>query len=102
MDAGTGEILAHALTADDISDPAMAGDLVAKAGGRIRTVFADGAYDGEPTYDQIRAACPPKSPPRIVIPPRASSIPGEGSSCSGGERERHALRIGEIGRLPWQ
>ncbi|MEL6680080.1 MAG: IS5/IS1182 family transposase, partial [Pseudomonadota bacterium] len=25
-----------------------------------------------------------------------------GSSCGGGERERHALRISEIERLPWQ
>ncbi|MEO1422846.1 MAG: transposase [Pseudomonadota bacterium] len=50
IDAGTGEILAHGLIADDISDPAVAGDLVAMAGGRIRTVIADGAYDGEPTY----------------------------------------------------
>ena len=49
IDAGTGEILAHELTVDDISDPAVAGNLVAKAGGRIRTVIADGAYDGEPT-----------------------------------------------------
>ncbi|MEL6646069.1 MAG: transposase [Pseudomonadota bacterium] len=102
MDAGTGEILAHALTADDISDPAMAGDLVAKAGGRIRTVIADGAYDGQPTYDQIRAARPTKSPPRIVIPPRTPSILDRSASCGGSERERHALRIGEIGRLPWQ
>ncbi|MEO1582855.1 MAG: IS5 family transposase [Pseudomonadota bacterium] len=101
IDAGTGEILAHALTADDISDPAMAGDLVAKAGGRIRTVIADGAYDGQPTYDQIRAARLRKSPPRIVIPPRTPSILDRGSSCGGSERERHALRIGEIGRLPW-
>jgi len=51
MDAGTGEILAHALTDDDMSDAAMVSQLIENAGGHIRRVFADGAYYGQPTYD---------------------------------------------------
>jgi len=44
VDAGTGEILAHEPTDGDTADAAMAGSLVARAGGRIRSVIADGAY----------------------------------------------------------
>ncbi|MEM9814143.1 MAG: transposase, partial [Pseudomonadota bacterium] len=69
VDARTGEILAHVLTDDDTSDQAVAGDLVASAGGRIRTVIADGANDGEPTYEAIRGTRPAASSPKIVIPP---------------------------------
>ncbi|MEL7278688.1 MAG: IS5/IS1182 family transposase, partial [Pseudomonadota bacterium] len=38
----------------------------------------------------------------IVIPPRSTSIPEQGSSCGGTERERHALRIASLGRMRWQ
>ncbi|MEM7528189.1 MAG: IS5 family transposase [Pseudomonadota bacterium] len=102
VDAGTGEILAHVLTDSDTSDAAMAGPLVASAGGRIRTVTADGAYDGAPTYAAIRRARPPRSPPKIVIPPCKPSIPAPGTPHSGTERERHAAEIAARGRMAWQ
>ena len=63
------------LTGDDTADATMAGPLVAGSGGMIRRVFADGAYDGEPVTKAIREARPPNSPPEIIIPPRATSIP---------------------------
>ncbi|MEM6943021.1 MAG: IS5 family transposase [Pseudomonadota bacterium] len=102
VDARTGEILAHVLTDEDTSDQAVAGELVASAGGRIQTVIADRACDGEPTYEAIRHARPAASPPKIVIPPHRPSIPEAGATCSGSERERHALRIAEVGRMAWQ
>ena len=70
----------------------MAGPLVAGSGGMIRRVVADGAYDGEPVTKAIREARPPNSPPEIIIPPRATSIPppdttswriGTGAPCAG-------------------
>ena len=102
VDAGTGEILAHELTDSDTPDAAMAGPLVEDAGGRIRSVTADGAYDGAPVYTAIRAARPARSPPRIVIPPAARSIPAPGASHGGTEREQHAAEIGARGRMAWQ
>lgn len=84
------EIVACELTDDDTSDPAMAAPLVKNAGGRIRKVLADGAYDGTPTYEAIRSARPMKSPPKIVIPPRAASIRPQGTPHVDSERERHA------------
>ena len=102
MDAGTGEILAHELTNDDTSDPDMVTPLMEAAGGRIRRVFADGAYDGQPTYDAIRDASPPKSKPKTVINPRNTSIPDKGSPHGGSEREIHAAKIADVGQIAWQ
>ncbi|OYR24989.1 IS5 family transposase [Brucella grignonensis] len=87
------EIIAHELTDDDTSDAAIAGDLVSNSGGNIRSVIADGAYDGEPVYRAIRAARPSRSPPKIVIPPGKPSIPEKGEPHSGSQRERHAAEI---------
>jgi len=102
LDAGTGEVLAHELTDSNTSDAAMAGPLVEHAGGRIRSVIADGAYDGAPTFDAIRSARPPRSPPKVVIPPHAPSIPSPGAAHGGTERERHASEIAGHGRMAWQ
>jgi Transposase DDE domain len=96
------EIIAFELTDDDTSDAAMIGDLVANSGGNIRTVIADGAYDGEPSYRVIRAARPARSPPKIVIPPGQPSIPDKGQPHGGSERERHAAEIARHGRMAWQ
>jgi IS5 family transposase len=96
------EIIAHELTDDDTSDAAMIGGLVASSGGNVRRVIADGAYDGAPVYQAIRAARPERSPPRIVIPPGKASIPARQEPHGGSERERHAAEIAARGRMPWQ
>lgn len=96
------EVIAHELTDDDTSDAAMIGDLVANSGGRIRSVIADGAYDGAPVYQAIRAARPDRSPPRIIIPPGRNSIPDKNQPHGGTERERHAAEIAARGRMAWQ
>ena len=75
VDPASSEIRTHELTGDDTADATMAGPLVAGSGGMIRRVFADGAYDGVPVTKAIREARPPNSPPEIIIPPRATSIP---------------------------
>ncbi|MEO1495343.1 MAG: IS5 family transposase [Pseudomonadota bacterium] len=102
INPATSEIVAHELTDSDTSDGAMAGPLVAGSGGQIRRVIADGAYDGQPVADAIRAARPTKSPPKIVIPPSAKSIPPPGQEHGGSERERHSAEIAASGRMNWQ
>lgn len=99
VDPATSEIVAHELTDSDTSDAAMAAPLVAGSGGNIRRVIADGAYDGAPVTDAIRAARPAKSPPKIVIPPPARSIPPPGAPHGGTERERHVAEIAAHGRM---
>ena len=80
----------------------MAGPLVAGSGGYIRRVFADGAYDGAPVTEAIRVARPPRSPPKIIVPPQKQSIPPPGQAHSGTERECHAAEIAAHGRMAWQ
>ncbi len=96
------EIITHELTDDDTSDAAMIGDLVAHSDGTIRSVIANGAYDGAPVTQAIRAARPPNSPQKVVIPPGTSSIPAIGEPHGGTERERHAAEIAAHGRMAWQ
>lgn len=96
------EICAHELTDSDTSDAAMAGPLVASSGGNIRRVIADGAYDGAPVTDAIRAARPVRSPPKIVVPPPERSIPPPGTPHGGTEREIHCAEIAAHGRMRWQ
>jgi hypothetical protein len=76
--------------------------LVANSGGNIRSMIADGAYDGAPVYQAIRDARPRRSPPKIVIPPAKSSIPDKDQPHGGRERERHAAEIEARGRMAWQ
>ena len=87
VDPASSEIRTHELTGDDTADATMAGPLVAGSGGMIRRVFADGAHDGEPVTKAIREARPPNSPPEIIIPPRATSIPPPDTPHGGSERE---------------
>ena len=87
VDPASSELRTHELTGDDTADATMAGPLVAGSGGMIRRVFADGAYDGEPVTKAIREARPPNSPPEIIIPPRATSIPPPDTPHGGSERE---------------
>ena len=84
----------------------MAGELVARAGGHIRSVIApsrrlqaiacravDGAYYGAPVTTAIRAARPSRSPPKIIVPPPKTAIPPPGTPHGGTEAERHGERI---------
>jgi hypothetical protein len=80
----------------------MAGPLVAGSGGNIRRVFADGAYDGAPVTEAIRATRPPRSRPKIIVPPRKQSIPPPGQAHGGTERECLAAEIAAHGRMAWQ
>ena len=102
VDPASSEIRTHELTGDDTADATMAGPLVAGSGGMIRRVFADGAYNGEPVTKAIRDARPPNSPPEIIIPPCATSIPPPDSPHGGPEREHHAAEIASKGRMNWQ
>jgi hypothetical protein len=102
IDPASHEVVAHELADDDTADSVMAGKLVANSGGSIGRVIADGACDGAPVYQAIRAARPARSPPKIVIPPGKSSITVKGEPHGGTERERHAAQIALRGRMAWQ
>ena len=69
VDPGPGEIVTHVLTDGDAADTTQAPDLLRQVEGRLASVTADGAYDGEPV-DRASAARQRHPPPDVVVPPR--------------------------------
>jgi hypothetical protein len=100
VDAETGEIVAHILTDKDGGDITQVPALLATVEGRIASVIADGAYDGEAVYRE--AAVRQQDPPvDVVIPPRSSSVvTAEAESQT--IRDRHVQFIADKGRMAWQ
>jgi hypothetical protein len=65
---------------------------------QIARVTADGAYDGDPTYETIEAR---GDDIKVVTPPRPTAVPG-GEAGSPTQRDRHLEMITEQGRMAWQ
>ena len=101
VDPGSGEILASELTTTEEGDAALVGPLLERITGPIASVIADGAYDGEPVY---RAVTEHQSDPpvAVIIPPRASAVPGPSADTAPTQRDRHLRMIRDKGRLGWQ
>jgi hypothetical protein len=64
-------------------------------------VLADGAYDGEPVYRSIQAR-QSAPPPTIVIPPRASAVPGAVTDAAESQRDHHVRFIEKNGHAAWR
>ena len=101
VDATTGEIPAHVLTEGTADDAAQAPDLLRTVEGAIASLTADGADDGEPTYEAARTR-QPDPPPDVVIPPRASAVPSTADPAQHTPRDRHIQLMAEKGRMQWQ
>ena len=97
VDAATNTIVAATLTTSGEGDAGQVGPLLDQTTGPLDTVMADGAYDGEPTYQQVAERDPAAT---VVIPPRSTAVPG--SSAEPTQRNRHIQSIAENGRLGWQ
>src|SRR5450830_758144 len=72
VDANTGLIVASILTEQEVDDPSQVGPLLDQIEHEIGQVTADGAYDGEPTYETIAQRDPQIE---VVIPPRVTAHP---------------------------
>ena len=100
VDAETSEIVAHVLTDKDGGDITQVSALLAAVEGRIASVIADGAHDGEAVYQE--AAARQHDPPvEVVIPPWSSSVVMTKTDCNS-TRDRHVQLIEEKGRMAWQ
>jgi transposase len=99
VDADTGQIVASIMTEQDVDDPSQVGPLLDQIEQEIVQITADGAYDGEPTYETI-AQCDPLID--IVIPPRVTAQPSAQFETSPCRRDTHLLLIQSLGRLDWQ
>jgi hypothetical protein len=101
VDADTGAILASELTTPEAGDASQVSPLLEQIPGPIASVTADGAYDGDPVYRAV-AARQPDPPAAVVIPPRASAVPGPTADTTPTQRDRHLRMIEDRGRPGWQ
>ena len=99
VDASTGLIVASILTEQDVDDPSQVGPLLDQIEHEIGQVTADGAYDGEPTYETIAKRDPQI---QVVIPPRVTAQPSAYFETEPTRRDAHLLMTQSLGRLGWQ
>jgi hypothetical protein len=101
VDPDNGEIIASELTTTEAGDAALVGPLLERITGPVASVIADGAYDGEPVYRAV-AARQPDPPVAVVVPPRATAVPGPTAGTAPTPRDRHLQTIRDKGRMGWQ
>ena len=94
VDAVTGEIAVHVLTDGSADDAAQVPLLLRNVEGSIASVTADGAYDGDPTYQAV-AARQRQSPPDVIIPPRASAVLSTDNPDAQSPRDHHIRLMAE-------
>lgn len=99
VDAHSGQIVAAILTDQDVDDASQVGPLLEQIELPIEQVTADGAYDGEPTYQTIAAH---DEAIAVVIPPRDTAVPSVEFEADPSPRDTHLLTIESLGRLGWQ
>src|SRR5665647_2137325 len=99
VDVNTGPIVASILTEQDVDDPSQVGPLLDQIEHQIGQVTADGAYDGEPTYETLAHRDPQI---QVVIPPRVTAQPSAQFETHPSTRDTHLLMIESLGRLGWQ
>jgi hypothetical protein len=98
VDASSGMIVAQTLTDQDADDPSQVAPLLDQIEDRIARVTADGAYDGDSTFQTIATDGDDID---VVIPPRATAVPS-GERDQPTQRDHHLKMITERGRLAWQ
>jgi transposase len=98
LDADSGEIIAQVMTDQNAGDASQVEALLDRIDDPIGQLTADGAYDGDPTYDAITKH---SADAAVVIPPRANAVERPDTDLSR-QRDRHIAAIKADGRMKWQ
>ena len=98
LDADSGEIIAQNMTDQDAGDASQVEPLLDEIDRPIGQFTADGAYDGEPTYDAVSRH---SADAVVVIPPRSNAIDRANTGIAS-QRDRHIEAIKADGRMKWQ
>ena len=98
LDADSGDIIAHVMTDQDAGDASQVEPLLDQIDMPIGQFTADGAYDGEPTYDAVTKH---SADATVIIPPRANAVERQQDDASR-QRNRHIAAIDADGRMKWQ
>ena len=99
VDPDSGDILAAELTTTDKGDASLVGPLLDQIDGPVSAVLADGAYDGDPTYQTILDRHPDAT---VVIPPRSNAVLSDAADTEPTQRDRHIEMLANKGRMGWQ
>jgi len=99
LDAGTGQIVAAALTTKEVNDGAEVGPLLDQVPGPVASFTGDGAYDQENVSNAVAERHPEAA---IIVPPRSTAVPSETAATAPTQRDRHLQCIAEHGRAAWQ
>jgi len=99
LDEATGEVIAMALSTNDVSDGEALPDLLEQIEGSINDVSADGAYDKNGCYDAIDARGA-----KANIPPRRDAVLQKHGNCKGPPltRDENIRSIKKKGRKQWK
>ena len=99
LDAGTGRIVAAALTTKEVDDGAEVGPLLGQVQGAVASFTGDGAYGQEGVSAAIAQRHPEVA---IIVPPRSTAVPSEVAETAPAQRDHHLQSIAELGRAAWQ
>src|SRR5881227_1044522 len=99
VDAGTGRIVASALTGHDADDGAQVDLLLDRVEGPVASFTGDGAYDRAGVYDSVAERHPEAA---VIVPPRTTAVPSDTAETEPTRRDRHLRCIAEHGRMGWQ
>jgi hypothetical protein len=97
-DANTGEIVATALTTNEV-DASQIGRLLDQVERRVASFTGDGAYDQDSVYQTITERDPEAA---VVVPPRATAVPSKTADTEPTQGDNHLRCINEKGRIGWQ
>jgi hypothetical protein len=98
VDAESGEILEIELTRKEIDDAARSGALLDQLISSLASFTADGAYDQDRVYEMVAGRDPDAA---VIVPPRATAVPGSSTATAPTQRDRHIQEIAEHGRMGW-
>jgi len=99
VDAGSGQIVAAALTRKEVDDGSQVGPLLDQVAASVASFTADGAYD----QDSVSTAVATRHPAAaIVVPPRSTAVPSETAEAAPTQRDRRLQFIAKHGRAVWQ
>jgi hypothetical protein len=99
VDADTGQIVAAALTTNDVDDGSQVGPLLDQVMRPVASFTGDGAYDRDDVYGAVAERNPDAV---IIVPPRSTAVPSASAETDPTQRDRHLRSIVERGRMGWQ
>ena len=89
LDAGTGQIVAAALTAKEVDDGAEVGSLLDQITGEVASFTADGGYE----QDRVYADVAERHPERRLSSRRATTVPSATAETTPTQRDCHLRHV---------